>query len=492
MSASRSGLPLIPYVRVSRVGAREGEGFISIPEQMRTIEQLARERGFELLPELFEDLDASGGTTDRPRFQEALELVRRGRAAGIAVATLDRFSRDTGDALALIREVETVGGRLVCGDGDVSLGNGADAFTATVRLAAASFERARRAEYLDKSRRSAIERGVHLAIPFGYRRSDGRGSRLEPVPEQAAEVRRAYELRADGLSWQAIADALNAAGSVREPRGWNLNAVRKAILSDVYEGTAHSGDFRTEDAHPAIVPAALAAQARRTRGTKSRSAGAPSLLAGLVRCASCGYACKHETNAAGRSYYRCVDRAGVGCRGLSVPARPLEQLVEEELVAYLDETGDHAGAGNDAAADAARELVEAASERLRRIVRGLGAIDEANELERNIFEEELASARAALARAVEQERATRYVTAGVDLPTGLTAEEYPRLEVAERRHLLSALFSAIVVRRAVRVAEPVADRAEILLANEAPSGRALIPFLAGRNGAPARAGVAAL
>ena len=137
---------------------------------------LAKAEGVGLTDELFKDEDRSGGSLDRPEFQRALGLVRSGKLGGIAVAKLDRFSRDTEDFLITLREIEALGGRLLCGDGAVSLQNGTDTFIATVRMAAATLERDQRGEDLKGSVRNAIERGHHLSAPFGYRKAHGKGS----------------------------------------------------------------------------------------------------------------------------------------------------------------------------------------------------------------------------------------------------------------------------------------------------------------------------
>src|ERR1700755_2442831 len=91
--------PFIPYVRVSRMGGRAGDGFISVQEQMRTNQQAAQAAGVPLMAEPFEDKDRSGGNLNREELQRALRLIQDGKAGGLVVATLDRFSRDAVEAL---------------------------------------------------------------------------------------------------------------------------------------------------------------------------------------------------------------------------------------------------------------------------------------------------------------------------------------------------------------------------------------------------------
>jgi hypothetical protein len=82
------------YIRVSRVGGRGGESFISPDEQRAAIEAWARSTGTTIL-EWHTDLDRSGGTLDREGFQAALERCRAGLAGGIVAAKIDRLARST-------------------------------------------------------------------------------------------------------------------------------------------------------------------------------------------------------------------------------------------------------------------------------------------------------------------------------------------------------------------------------------------------------------
>ena len=80
------------YVRVSQVGAREGEGFISPYVQEKAIRDWAKRTGAEVVVEPHE-LNVSGGTMDRPVFNSIMEKIRTGKSEGIVVYKLDRFAR---------------------------------------------------------------------------------------------------------------------------------------------------------------------------------------------------------------------------------------------------------------------------------------------------------------------------------------------------------------------------------------------------------------
>src|SRR5262245_37697065 len=88
---------LIAYIRVSQVRGRQGETFISTEVQREHIEAQAR-AGKHTVIDWIEDLDQPGSKDDRPGFQRALEAVEAGEADGIAVAKLNRFSRNVAGA----------------------------------------------------------------------------------------------------------------------------------------------------------------------------------------------------------------------------------------------------------------------------------------------------------------------------------------------------------------------------------------------------------
>src|SRR6188472_295141 len=79
------------YVRVSRVGKRSGERFISPAVQREQITAWATMRGAQVA-HVFEELDESGARGDRPLLALALERVEAGHSGELVVARLDRLS----------------------------------------------------------------------------------------------------------------------------------------------------------------------------------------------------------------------------------------------------------------------------------------------------------------------------------------------------------------------------------------------------------------
>lgn len=493
-----SSTAFIPYGRVSRKGARTGERYISIPEQRRKVWRTAEANGLELAEEFYLDENFSGSNVNRPEFQRALAQIEAGDAAGIVVATFDRFSRDTVDALNTIEAIEAVGGKVYCGDvGQVSKRDGRLLYT-TIHAAMSEEDLMKKTSYLETTRRSAIERGVHLSIPYGYRRESGPGTRLVPDEVEAPVVRRAFAMRADGDSWSKIAIALNEAGVMPRPvvvkndEGavvgqrhvtWTHSAVQQLIHKETYLGVAHSGEHRYEGAHEALVTLAVWKAANESRGARRAGPKAGYLLTGLVRCAGCGRAMVHFTKT-GHRYYRCpwTDRGRSGDRCTAGPyanAGELEaQVVDEFKREFLDAA--LVAEYDDADVAIAAADVEAADAVVKRMTKNLLLVedDDAQAAAQELLAEATAAKRAADARLAQAQRASRAVT----IPDDVDADTFDSLPIQERRHLLSLAYACVVVWPAATYREPVAARSLIVSRDDAPDTSpdaliALVPTL---------------
>src|SRR5215212_2245786 len=108
------------YVRISRVGGREGESFISPKLQREQIEAYATARGFTI-DHWHEDRDVSGGTLERPALARALERCRSHEAGGIIAAKLDRLARSLTGLAQLIERAQAEGWTLVAVDHGLDL-----------------------------------------------------------------------------------------------------------------------------------------------------------------------------------------------------------------------------------------------------------------------------------------------------------------------------------------------------------------------------------
>ena len=325
------------YVRVSRVGGRAGDSFISPEVQERHIRSWAETRGIRvnMLPP---ELDQSGAGMDRPVFNQVLARIERGDSDGVVVAKLDRFARTLTGALEALQRIDKAGGEFV------SVAEGFDPTTSPgkammrVALIFAELELDRIRAGWGDAQRAAVARGVHFGgrgVPYGYRRK--RGEPLEAVPELAPVVGELFERRAARQSAWQITDWLNAEHPLGD-RQWAEGMVERIWQNRVYLGEARHGEYVNPEAHaPLVSPSAFAAANAVVGGTGRPARETPSLLgSGLLRCAGCRYAMQvsRQTHRNGSvvDYYRCRRRHGGG--DCQEPAQVAAHKVEPWVVAH--------------------------------------------------------------------------------------------------------------------------------------------------------------
>jgi site-specific DNA recombinase len=306
------------YVRVSQVAGRSGPSFISPAVQREQIEGWAKLHG-ALVGEVFEELDESGGRSDRPLLERAIRRVEAGESQGLVVAKLDRFGRSLVDGLAAIERVEAAGGAFASVQDGLDLGTDTGRLVLRIMLSMAEWEldRVRTGWRIARSR--AVARGVWIApiIPVGYtRRPDGR---LETDPRTAPVIAELFARRARDESITSLCRWLES-HSVRTSQGnpgWTQSTLRQVLALRAYLGEVHCAGQVKRDAHPALVSRPTWHRAQRTRslqgGSGSRTT-AP-LLTGLLRCAGCRMILNAAMHRRGPNYvsdYRCRGHSSRG------------------------------------------------------------------------------------------------------------------------------------------------------------------------------------
>src|SRR5271165_6982293 len=259
-NTSPTPLNLDAYVRVSKVGGRSGESFISPDVQHERIESWAKAHGHTLTwhePEL----DVSGGTMSRPVFDRITERVRTGQTDGVIVAKLDRFARTLVGALGTLEEFERHNAVLVSVADNLDLSTPMGKAFLRILLVFAELERDRISESWKTATSNAVDRGIH----------------------EAFVMRGAHSSRTD------IARRLDQLAPRPKAGRWTPPMVDRIIKNRVYLGYAYRGDRVNRQAHEAIVSVAewhaanLAPVRAAARGKK------PNLLGGIARCAGCRY-----------------------------------------------------------------------------------------------------------------------------------------------------------------------------------------------------------
>lgn len=205
---------VIGYLRVStEEQARSGLG---LEAQRERIAGEAQRRGWNV--EWIIDDGYTAATLDRPGITTALTALRTKGSSALVVAKLDRLSRSLLDFAGLMERAQKEKWNLVCLDLGIDLSTPQGALMANVMASFAAYER----ELIRARTRDALQ-----ALKM-------RGARLgRPVLVGAAIRASIGQWRGMGCTWQACADALNAAGvpTVHGGQRWRASTVRGVMRS---------------------------------------------------------------------------------------------------------------------------------------------------------------------------------------------------------------------------------------------------------------------
>ena len=324
------------YVRVSRVGSRRGERFISPAVQRELIDSWATMHGARVL-HVFEELDESGGRADRPLLEEALHRVEAGISQGIVVSKVNRFGRSLLSGLGAIERLRAAGGRFVSVQDGLDTSTDSGRLVLHILLSLAEWEGDRiRAEW-DQARASAIKRGVYMSAgsPVGYRKT--RSGRLRPDADGSVAIVEVFRRRAEGESFSSLARWFEAQGvrTAYGNPGWTSISMAKLVRSAIYLGQIRDGPYVNDSAHLPLVDAATWQAAQHPRRVVLLHELQPALLARLVRCAGCSLTMSaywHRAHGtAVEVIYRCQGHSAAGpCPApASIGALYLEPYIEE-------------------------------------------------------------------------------------------------------------------------------------------------------------------
>jgi hypothetical protein len=445
------------YIRVSRKGEREGDSYQTVEEQRRTIAETAKRKdvplsGFEIVEE-----DVSGKVAAKNRrLEEILMRIEHGESRGLIVAYQDRLSRGSLMEQASIWErLQQAHARLITGDG-VDSADEAQEMLFAIRAAVARDGWVRKRTEWEKSKRNAIERGIHFAskVPTGYTRKPGKP--LEVIPELVPVVVGVFERRAKRWSRGRIATWMNEQDATNGTA--THETVRSMIRNRVYLGEAHSGEFVKRSAHPAIVSQKLWDEANAVEGKGSRGDGSVSntlLAIGLATCENCGhklqmnmsgstnrfpsYTCKHF-HCDKRGYARASELdAYIRAWILTIPTEATFIKVEAE-----SDVADARKALEEAQYDKKRFI---GNRELRRILS-----DEEYNAELEDLVEQVTQAQIALDMAEREETDAKMLTA-LDL--------WNDWDIDTKREYLGKMISALTVGSSKRGKVPLYDRVKV-------------------------------
>jgi DNA invertase Pin-like site-specific DNA recombinase len=487
------------YVRVSKVGARTSEeGFISPEVQEAAIRTWAERSGARIVMQPHE-LNVSGGTMNRPVFNEIMDRIRSGKSGGVVVYRCDRFARTLLGALETLAEIGEHGGEFASAT-EPTLDYSSPAGRAFMQqmFVFAEFLRSTLKESWAEGNRWKVEReGIHISPTIAPGYDKGPDKRLVPN-RWAPVVAEVFQRRGAGETWAALADWLNELGLPKPKRKnaatgsqWTGEAVQRLCRKRVYRGEASRyvdqdldgrGPVVNGEAHPALVTEEewQAAQMNPRIAKGGRNGKAAPLLSELIRCQGCRYSLSLGRGPKGERLYRCrAKHASGSCSSpASVMAEAIEAYVEEAVLSEIDgfvklvpDSGERERA-SEGVARARADLDDFRRDRAARRKLGpewhewldtyLGAVHEAD---------------------ADLERLNLRAGMGGE---GLTRDHFLALPSDDRREVLAGFIDCVFVRRSRgrgRNVDPLDERTRILWRGQGPAdlprrrvANAIVPF----------------
>lgn len=458
------------YVRVSQVGARSGDSFLSPDLQRDRIKAWAAYRGAELV-KWYTDLDISGRTgVYRPELERMMQDAQAHLFDVVAVYRLTRFGRSVKDTADRYSQLRDLGIGLVSVTEDIDTTTASGKFMQNMLFAMAEFESERIGEEWSSVHRNRRARGLHHASRglYGYVVEGAVPVAIEEA--EAAAVRGMYHRRASGLTLYAIREWAHAAG--HRPRNggdyFAATSVRRILRNPAYAGLTLSSGELVEATHPPIIPRDVweHVQALRDPAGETVARHRSGLAAGLVVCASCDYRMSAGVTGAGLPIYRCsaFKNANACPHPTQIDQAKLDAYLEEELLGQVSGKRGRVG-GSHARRLRERERLE---QRSRDLQRGLdrladeryllGSLDEA-EYKRQV--QRLLEDRAQ----VEEQARALAATPVAPRVEVLGAAAWARAPLAARQRIARAAIERVVVspsRRGGARWVTAADRAVIV------------------------------
>jgi len=318
----------IGYIRVSTV--RQGTKGVSLVEQRDAILRYAERNHFSIAIWLKETETAA--KSGRPVFNQALKLLRAGKARGIVLHKLDRGARNLRDWIA-IGDLSDQGVEVHFVTETLDLQSRGGRLSADIQaVVSADYIRNLREE-TRKGFYGRLKQGLYpLRAPLGYV-DCGKGNPKTIDPIKGPLVKQTFELYGAGHhSLETLGEEMYRRG-LRNRRG---RRVTRNGLSTILNNPFYIGIIRIQKTsetfagvHGPLIGSALFKRVNAILNgkTNTRSQSHDFLFRRMLTCARCNYSLIGERQK-GRVYYRCHSPQ---CSGTSLR----EDFIEGQVAALL-------------------------------------------------------------------------------------------------------------------------------------------------------------
>lgn len=375
----------VKYLRKSRFDRDYAE--LSVEETLKRheaiLDELAEKKGYHIAKTYYEVVSGES-ISARPEIQKMLEEVSAGLYEGVLVVDVERLARGNGADQAYISQVFQFSGTKIITPlkiYDPSNEYDEEYFEFGLFMSRREYKTINRR--LIRGRQSSASEGKYVGSipPYGYQRvkiPDEKGYTLEPHPEEAAVVRKIFDMFVHRQGTKIIANTLNdlkiptrhgglwgystIAGILKNPvyagkikRGWckQVKTIENGVVKKRTKHLTNPDDYEIyQGVHPALVDESVFLEAQSIRedripNTKVKDEFVlQNALAGLIFCANCGQRIARTTLPRNKKppRLRCVNQRN--CHNSSCYYDEVEKEVITALGTWLEgykvkvETGD--------------------------------------------------------------------------------------------------------------------------------------------------------
>lgn len=374
------------YIRVSTEDqAREG---YSISAQKEKLTAYCVSQGWNIVGMYIDD-GYSAKDLERPEMKRMIRHIKQGSIDCVLVYRLDRLTRSVSDLYKLLELFEKYNCKFKSATEVYDTTTAMGRMFITVVAALAQWERENLAERVRMGLQEKARQGkwVPNIAPFGYD-IDRENDTLAINDEEAAVVRKIFELYVSGKGMSKIANELNHLGLLTKAGAiWRDHSVKYVLTNPVYIGTIRynyrvnqDSYFEVENAVPAIVSKELFEKAQqilnRRKFSHPRAATSGFIFSTVAKCARCGSSLVGKWGSTKRGdkiyqtkTYYCANRKFGAC---DLPYIA-ERFMEQQFLVYLENMHVDHNVINDVLDELPKEQDE--TERIERIQAELKAIE---------------------------------------------------------------------------------------------------------------------
>lgn len=297
----------VAYLRYSSHNQKE----TSIQDQLRACKSKAKEMGV-VIDEVYSDSALTGTNTNRPKYNEMMESVKRGELENIIVYKLDRLHRNMNNATELFMLADLNNTGIISAMESID-NSAAGKLARNMHLIVAQHYVDNLSELAKRGQESNVLRGEYNGggITYGYKVNKETNT-FEIEDTEAKVVKEVFQMCKNGDSYTDITKKLEAQGVVNRNGNYFVNtSISKMLKNEMYTGTYVYGKTkevkfynqvkvkkrdssevtRVEGVIPQIITSAdfeYIQEKLQKNANNSTKAKSQYLLQGVIKCGECG------------------------------------------------------------------------------------------------------------------------------------------------------------------------------------------------------------